>query len=287
MSNCSCCDLSCVLTWRNDSHIPKDFATFLRTHGIVKDEVCPLHGKTGTPHKTNSLLSVCWSRVGKGSCRKRFSKLWPYFSAKQKNASSKFLFLVKSSESKTRSLPPQCSINKNTVVKWKKEILQVVAGYVKDRNEKTTFLKCAVDETYIFKRKYNYGRRARQKPFWMATVTGISRDGKCISTIRKQINNKKKETLQGIVKKHTVKSKKSLVMTDCLKAYKGLSDYLNHKTVNYSRKGRHRFVTEDGIHTNNAESCHSAIKRAIRRQGRLSMLPEEAEKTISLYTLWV
>ena len=118
-------------------------------------------------------------------------------------------------------------------------------------------------------------------------MTGISRDGKMnISTIWKRINNKKKETLQGTVKKHTVDSKRSLVMTDCLKAYKGLSDYLNHKTVNHSREGRYRFVTEDGIHANNAESCHSAIKRAIRRQGRLSMLPEEAEKTISLYTLW-
>ena len=182
MSNCSCCDLSCVLTWRNDSHIPKDFATFLRTHGIVKDEVRPLHEKTGTPHKTNSLLSVCWSRVGKGSCRKRLSKLWPYFSVKQKNASSKFLFLIKFCQRiENQVIASQCSINKNTVVKWKKEILQVVANYicvyVKDRNEKTTFLKCAVDETYIFTRKYNYGRRRRQKPFWMATVTGISRDG--------------------------------------------------------------------------------------------------------------
>ena len=85
--------------------------------------------------------------------------------------------------------------------------------------------------------------------------------------------------------KHTIDSIRTLVLTDQFTSYRDLKRTRNHKTVNHSRKVKFRFVTEDGVHTNNAESCHSAIKRMVLKQGRMSMLPKEADKIISLYTL--
>ena len=56
--------------------------------------------------------------------------------------------------------------------------------------------------------------------------------------------------------------------------------------MNHNKKGKYRFVIETGVHTNHAESAHSSVKRAIRKQGRLSMLPQKADKVASLCTLF-
>ena len=56
--------------------------------------------------------------------------------------------------------------------------------------------------------------------------------------------------------------------------------------MNHSSKGKFKFVTADGTHTNNAESCHSTVKRAIRKQGRLSMSLRESKRTVALFTLF-
>ena len=120
----------------------------------------------------------------------------------------------------------------------------------------------------------------------MLTITGIARGGGCTSTIWYRVAKRDAVTLQNLVKKHTVQSKRTVVCTDGWRAYRGLGDTVRHRTVNHSISGKYRFVTEEGVHTNHAESALSSVKRSVRRQGRLSMKPREAEKCIALYTLW-
>ena len=46
-------------------------------------------------------------------------------------------------------------------------------------------------------------------------------------------------------KKHTVQSKRTVVYTDGWRAHRGLGDTVRHRTVNHSRSGKYRFVTEE------------------------------------------
>ena len=79
----------------------------------------------------------------------------------------------------------------------------------------------------------------------------------------KRVEKRDRTTLQNFVKKHTVDSYRTIVNTDAWRAYRGLNAVRDHRVVNHSTKGKYRFVTKEGIHTNNAESCHSSVKRGI------------------------
>ena len=81
-------------------------------------------------------------------------------------------------------------------------------------------------------------------------------------------------------------SYRTILNTDAWRAYRGLNAVRDHRVVNHSTKGKYRFVTKEGIHTNNAEPCHSSVKRGIRKQGRLSMHPHKADEIVALHTLF-
>ena len=148
---CTCADLRCILRWKNDADLPACFASFLKAHSVVKNELCTTHGTPGTPHKKNYSLCICWRRKGNNKCRKRLSTLSPFFSAKQKKPESKFLFWVKLCQRvEMDSIASQCCVTRNTVFKWKRELLDWISKAVAKRNEETKFHKCAADETLTF-----------------------------------------------------------------------------------------------------------------------------------------
>ena len=286
MAPCSCSDMRCVLKWKNDGSIPfEQFEKFLLSHGIVKSETCRRHGGTGCAARR--FENICWKRWKKGSCRKRLSLLYPYMSCKQKKRKQKFSFWVKLCQGvPMSSIASQCEVDRKTAFTWKKELLDAVYRYMKYRNSKIQYSRCQVDETYLWSRKYNRGRRTRKKPTWVLTLTEVARNGKSVSTVWLHVKNRNKETLEQAIRKHTLDSQRTIVTTDGWKGYSNVIAFRDHRTVNHSSKGKFKFVTADGTHTNNAESCHSAVKRAIRKQGRLSMSLRESKRTVALFTLF-
>ena len=149
---------------RADGHIPSNFMKFLISHKVVHEEVCSEHRASGTPGKTNPMLNICWKRKGNNKCRKRLSRLSPYFSSKQKRAKEKFLFWIKICQKvDAQASASQLCVNRNTITEWKRELLRWVWKSSKVQNETVLFSRCAVDETFFFKRKYNTGR---SQSFW-------------------------------------------------------------------------------------------------------------------------
>lgn len=114
-----------------------------------------------------------------------------------------------------------------------------------------------VDESKFGKRKYHRGHHVEGT--WI--VGGIER------TPQKKmfmiaVIDRTSETLSDIIHDHIEQG--SIIHTDCWSAYSTAISENNfayntqfiHKTVNHSKE----FVTEDGVHTNNIESCWNAAK---------------------------
>ena len=150
------------------------------------------------------------------------------------------------------SIASQSCVTQNTVFKRKREILGWISKAVAKRNEETKFHKCAAEETFLFPRKYHRGSANRKKTICMATITGIEREGSCGRTIGKRVEKRDASTLQNLIRKYTVDSYRTIVNTDGWRGYRGLSEVREHRTVNHRKSGKYRFVTENGVHTNNA-----------------------------------
>lgn len=281
--------MDCVRSWPRSVLITdEELAKFALTHELGTTEKCPVHGTQGSQHPTLPLMSRCMKRNKDkaGDCRKVLSRLAPYISLRC-NANAKFRFWILLAQKATNEIMmDQLGVHPDTLWQWRKEVLQASRAFIKARNDALTFTRCAVDETKIGKRKNNAGRRPRQKPFWCVTITGVARNGTSQETIWVRVAKRDSATLIPLVKKHTVDSTRTIVYTDGWKGYLALKDIRDHRVVNHSVQGRNKFVTEDGVHTNNAESVHSVVKRALRRMGRMPQSYAGAEATLSLLVLW-
>ena len=165
---CSCSDLRCILRWKHDGDIPDNFVSFLVSHGIMRQDKCPTHKLPGTPHKSNPSLSICWRRNCGAKCRKRLTRLAPFFSSKQKKPEMKFMLWIKLCQRVEMAiLASQCKVARRTVFKWKKQLLLWIHKAVLKRNEEIKFSRCAVDETYLFPRKYHRRCRVRKRSFYI------------------------------------------------------------------------------------------------------------------------
>ena len=152
------------------------------------------------------------------------------------------------------------NISKNTVI-----LLMRAAGVACHKYLSTCdvkFSRLAVDETYFGKRKYDRGKRARSRGYWFVTATELTIDGSTGRTVWKRVKRRDRQTLQSFVEGLVLRSR-SMVVPDCHKGYANLGGVVRHFTVNHSIGLRN---LETGKHTNNAEGCHSVIKRWIRAQ---------------------
>lgn len=109
-----------------------------------------------------------------------------------------------------------------------------------------------VDEMKIGRRKYNRGRLVNGT--WVLgmvdTTTGEVR--------YEVVENRSSDALIPVIARHVARYTE--VWTDQLRSYSTakLQDlWMTHKTVNHSRE----FVTTDGVHTQQIESCHRVIRR--------------------------
>ena len=79
---------------------------------------------------------------------------------------------------------------------------------------------------------------------------------------RKRVKRRDRQTLQAFAES-LILSSRSVVVSDCHKGYANLSQVVRHFTVNHIIGLKN---LETGKHTNNAEGCHSVIKRWISVQ---------------------
>jgi transposase-like protein len=99
-------------------------------------------------------------------------------------------------------------------------------------------------------KKLNKGRGVVGK---LPVVGARSRDGRVVAKV---VEKTDKDTLHGFINSNVEKG--STVCTDEHRAYEGLSENYDHKTVNHSAK---QFV-DDMAHTNGAESVWALLKRS-------------------------
>jgi hypothetical protein len=128
-----------------------------------------------------------------------------------------------------------------------------------------------VDETFFAAlRKYNRGgpTRLTEAACYVTasrieTLDTLNPDGtnkyRVAETRWVRVKERTKEVLEDFVLR-TVAGARSTVCTDSFTSYKGLVNFVNHKSVNHSRT----FKNAEGVDTNGAESIHSAIKRMIK-----------------------
>ena len=97
------------------------------------------------------------------------------------------------------------------------------------------------------------------KDFWVVGIVERTKEKKCYFEVVKDRNT---STLRRIIEAH-VKSK-SIVFTDCWKAYQLQGLDIIHRKVNHSRAQGETF----GIHTNTIEGCWNGLKVIISERNR-------------------
>ena len=117
-----------------------------------------------------------------------------------------------------------------------------------------------VDETFIGGKARNMHARQRRRRITgrdmvdKTAVLGILERGGIVKTT--VVNNRKKPTLQGEVKKHVAAG--SALYSDDLKSYEGLEEMYAHGVINHAVK-----YVEGKIHVNGLENFWSLLKRAL------------------------
>ena len=101
---------------------------------------------------------------------------------------------------------------------------------------------------------------SRSRCHQFTEFTEVHLDGTSGRTVWRRIDAKTTPVLVDFVREVTVGTR-ARVTTDSNPGYNPLCDYLRHSVVNHSVE----FVTEDGVHTNNAENVHKVVKTAIKK----------------------
>ncbi len=128
-----------------------------------------------------------------------------------------------------------------------------------------------IDETLMFKVKYNRGSGLKRKKIWVFGM--IERDCKKGEKVKKchmeVVKNRKAETLLRIIYDHVLPG--SIIMSDKWSSYSKISQLkeFEHKTVNHS----YHFVDpESGAYTNGIEGAWTQLKRKLKDMNGCSRL---------------
>ncbi|CAG7719201.1 unnamed protein product, partial [Allacma fusca] len=127
-----------------------------------------------------------------------------------------------------------------------------------------------IDETHLFRRKYNRGHRIKGESVWV--LGGVDRATKEKFLVR--VDNRKKRTMWPILKRHI--APRSIVITDDHKSYKGIEGYLQldaHEVVVHRYSFNNPLFPD--IYTNTIESIWRPLKKLAKRSG--------SNATIDLY----
>jgi hypothetical protein len=273
-----CANMGCARQWRTFGDLPPDPVTWMRRHDFFKLPTCADHGESGM--RVSGEQAVCQVRTGEAVCRHTAHIYSPYLNSNSKITMEQlFLFWVHVANNESgHSISKIMALNKNTVSVLFDRV--GAACHLHNVLHKPVFSHCAVDETYVGKRKYERGKRPRKRGFWFVTVTEIERDGKVGRTSWELVKRRDKATLTGIVEKHLA-SAKTVVWSDSHKGYKDLGKICRHFAVNHSKE----FRTVEGCHTNHAEGVHSVVKRYMLQQhNRFGVNSRLLRKHVALQT---
>jgi len=281
--DCSgCVNLACVAQWKKFNDIPQGVAAerWFRYHNFCATPSCTVHGTTHMVPKGN--VFVCHALVKAHClCRQTASQYEPLLTTQSKISCEQLLlfFAHVANNSSVKSITVSLSLNKNTIATMIGRL--GVACFKYQQCSQASFVRAAVDETYVGARKYQRGKRARKRGFWFVTMTEIERDGSVGRSVWQIVKKRDRKTLESFINKHLASSK-SVIFTDCHKGYRHLSELCRHFCVNHSKE----YKTLEGYHTNHAEGVHSVVKRFLRSQhngfGRSS---SALKKNVALQTV--
>jgi hypothetical protein len=219
-------------------------------------------------HNAAKNAFACFARSGNNdnACRRRVHEAEPLLTCQSNLTTAtllKFWAHVANGESTSKIARLEC-INRNTVTKLFDLLccacLRHQAVPTFDKSVQTTFNRLSVDETYVGRRKYNKGKRARRRGHWFVTVTEDKNPG-VGQTFWYLVKRRDRPTLETIIKKHLIGAR-TVVATDSHKGYARLDQICRHEAVNH----RKEFVSEEGFHTNVSEAVHGIIKSALLEQ---------------------
>ena len=170
----------------------------------------------------------------------------------------------------------QCGVDEKTGGNWFKIFRRVVTCRVMNENVgKIGGVGCIVevDETHIFKRKYNVGRLLQSESVWI--VGGICRSTKKV--FMKIVACRNKENLHRILIENVHSG--STIITDGWRGYWGIdNEGYSHLTVNH----RYHFVdpVDRSIHTQHVERVWRSLKEVIPKGSRRDYLLEYVDEFI-------
>lgn len=246
---CSGCgDFSCVLGWKG---VPVNILEWAKGHDLLW---C---GHEGVPHlqrRTSLLPAKC------GECRKASFGLLPFSGSKKTCPHSlKNIFSVLFCFCARVPLSSVADSAESTVRRatdWVENLLH----FCQMMMESSKAERAQVDETFFGARRAhkgpNKGKAARRRKYWALSATEVTEDGKSFHIFCKVVHMRSAPAVTDFILKRVT----SQVTTDSFKSYASIKKLLEHNTVNHAME----WVSASGVHTNNAESTHSVIKRALR-----------------------
>ena len=156
------------------------------------------------------------------------------------------LIFCYSTNCKLKFTMEMCDVSKPTAISWYQIFNRIgILAVMNDRNNMIggEGMTVEIDETHIFKRKYNVGRILVSQSVWV--IGGICRETKNVFLKVSTVRNR--QTLMKIISDNVQPGTR--IITDCWCGYSRLNDIgFNHFTVNH----RYNFLSPDDptIHTN-------------------------------------
>jgi hypothetical protein len=271
--NCKGCeDFECTKTVEDSEDVLEHGAAvlpWLQRHQLVLEARCPRHPEATLTVVEGSVVGVCyaWVAATQNQCRKRVHLAAPWSTDRERlplGAAVTFLRFVfgRAVGANPQVLQKLCEVKDPRSLK-KIEELVLRAAKVESETKVLGAARLQVDETYIGHRKYNRGKRSRAETFWMVSATAVDRDGKSEGTVLVPVVCRNKDVVESVIERQVL-SPRTRVTTDAFKSYNDVGRLVDHRVVDHSVG----FVNENGDHTNNAESTHSAVKREVKKWGK-------------------
>ena len=172
----------------------------------------------------------------------------------------KFLALYLSKDFSMSRVHAELNWSKNTIIRW----CQLCGKACRAFSEKQPPIGgpgtiVEVDETFIYKRKYNRGRLITQ--YWMLGGRERGTDKKFLCNLEGKRRTAANMVL--LTKQHVLPGGK--LITDCHRSYSSLSNHgYEHETINH----RVNYVRDGDVHTQTIERLWRDVKEHIKGRSR-------------------
>jgi transposase-like protein len=198
-------------------------------------------------------------------CKRQKSIRCNTFLENSKLSAKKFLLLTYfwSNDAPIKQLSTYTGISKRTCVDFANFLREIASWKFQRRDFKLGGVGkvVQVDESVIYKPKYNRGHALFEQSKWVFGIYDVSRKLGAVFFVE----DRSAETLLPLIQEHVVPGTE--IHSDEWRAYRGIPNIeveprFTHKTVNHSLG----FINhETGIHTNNVEAYWCSVKRVFKK----------------------